>query len=82
MYRDFLNIKHYLIELTQCFFETWEKNILAYVLWPLRFVIPSLIHTYVTMRIAIRTETTTKEHPGSGRKIVNDSKNDITGNFT
>jgi hypothetical protein len=37
-------------------------------------VILSLIHTYVTMAIAIRTETTTIEYPGSGRKIVNDSK--------
>ena len=47
---------------------------MAYVLWPLRFVILSLIHTYVTMAIAIRTETTTIEYPGSGRKIVNDPK--------
>jgi hypothetical protein len=40
MYRDFLNIKHYLVELTQCFFGhgkkifwTWEKNLLAYSLY-------------------------------------------------
>jgi hypothetical protein len=37
-------------------------------------VILSLIHTYVTMAMAIRTETTTIEYPGSGRKIVNDPK--------